>query len=271
MPNRVLREGILTSERVSSLDWPAEVFYRRLMSVVDDFGRYYAKPELLRAACYPLHLDKVGNSDIGKWLADCAGAALVRTYTIEGKEYLELADFRQHQRAVASKFPHPSNGCDAPEPHPPDNVNAGAAQMQRICIASEHVDEDEVEDVVERRKAKAKAKNARTRANRSPQTPISPDFSISDGVRQWAQERGYKRLDEHFEHFVGYAKANGKTYSDWDQALKNAIRDDWAGLRKQNSRAIFTRDEGRKLAAQTIFGSTESHERVIDAEATRVS
>jgi hypothetical protein len=59
MPNRVLREGILTSERVNALDWPAEVFYRRLMSVVDDFGRYWAKPELLRAGLYPLHHDKV--------------------------------------------------------------------------------------------------------------------------------------------------------------------------------------------------------------------
>ena len=59
MPNRIVREGILTSERVELLSWAEEVFYRRLMSVVDDFGRYYARPELLRAACYPLLLTKV--------------------------------------------------------------------------------------------------------------------------------------------------------------------------------------------------------------------
>ena len=56
MPNRVIREGILTSERIEMLGWAEEVFYRRLMSVVDDFGRYYARPALLRAACYPLLL-----------------------------------------------------------------------------------------------------------------------------------------------------------------------------------------------------------------------
>jgi hypothetical protein len=33
-------------------------------------------------------------------------------------------------------------------------------------------------------------------------------------------------------HFVGYVKANGKTYADWDQALMNAIRGDWAKLRE---------------------------------------
>jgi hypothetical protein len=42
MPVRILREGILTSERVDTLSPAAEVFYRRLMSVVDDFGRFSA-------------------------------------------------------------------------------------------------------------------------------------------------------------------------------------------------------------------------------------
>src|SRR5690606_33624040 len=62
MPNRILREGILTSPRIAKLGWPEEVFYRRLMSVVDDFGRYYADPGLLRAACYPRQLNKVSDS-----------------------------------------------------------------------------------------------------------------------------------------------------------------------------------------------------------------
>ncbi len=50
MPNRIIREGILTSEAVNSLSWEAEVFFRRLLSVVDDFGRltpvrlFYALP-----------------------------------------------------------------------------------------------------------------------------------------------------------------------------------------------------------------------------------
>lgn len=120
MPNRILREGILTSERVARLGWPAEVFYRRLMSVVDDFGRYYATPMLLRAACYPLHLDKVSDSDIGKWLAVCAEADLVRVYPAEdGKRYLQMLDFRQQVRATASKFPKMPDGCvaDAQQVH----------------------------------------------------------------------------------------------------------------------------------------------------------
>lgn len=139
VPNRILRDGILTSERVARLGWPAEVFYRRLMSVVDDFGRYYASPMLLRAACYPLHLDKVSDSDIGKWLAVCAEAGLVRVYPAkDGKRYLQMLDFRQQVRATASKFPQPPPECAA-----------DAQQMHSRCTADAHLDVSVDGDVIE--------------------------------------------------------------------------------------------------------------------------
>ena len=106
MPNRILRDGILTSPRVSKLNWAEEVFYRRLHSIVDDFGRYYADHGLLRAACYPRQLNKVSDSDIEKWLRACADAALVRVYPAEdGERYLDVLDFKQQVRATKSKFP----------------------------------------------------------------------------------------------------------------------------------------------------------------------
>jgi hypothetical protein len=93
---------------MKKLGWAEEVFYRRLMSVVDDFGRYYADFGLLRAACYPRQLDKVSDPDIGKWLRACVDAALVRMYPAEdGESYLELLDFGQQVRAKKSKFPNP--------------------------------------------------------------------------------------------------------------------------------------------------------------------
>lgn len=130
MPNRILREGILTSERFESLGWAEEVFYRRLMSVVDDFGRYYAKPALIRASCYPLLLNKVSDSDIEKWLTNCVNAALVRVYpALDGKRYLELLDFRQQVRATASKYPAFDSSCVA-----------DAQQVIRNCTAPAHLD-----------------------------------------------------------------------------------------------------------------------------------
>lgn len=108
MPNRILREGILTSERVNALSPDAELFYRRLMSVADDFGRYSANPTLLRAACYPLRLDFVRESAIESHMDECAINCLLIKYEVQGKQYLELLDFHQRTRAKDSKYPAPA-------------------------------------------------------------------------------------------------------------------------------------------------------------------
>jgi len=73
--------------------------------------------------------------------------------------------------------------------------------------------------------------NFSKRAKRECKTPIPENFGISESVRAWASERGHGQLQQHLEHFIGYAKANGKTYANWDQALMNAIRGDWARLK----------------------------------------
>lgn len=134
VPNRILREAILSSERVAALGWAEEVFYRRLMSVVDDFGRFYANPTLIRAACYPLQINKVSDSDIGKWLACAQKAALVRVYPAkDGKSYLELLDFRQQVRAKESRFP-------AFDPHLIRDGDADDVQLRIGCVADAHLD-----------------------------------------------------------------------------------------------------------------------------------
>lgn len=130
MPNRILREGILTSPRMAKLGWAEEVFYRRLHSVVDDFGRYYADFGLLHAACYPRQLNKVTDADIGKWLTSCVTAGLVSVYPAEdGERYLQLLDFGQQIRAKKSRFPQPPSTCVA------DAERTGSA-----CDESAHLD-----------------------------------------------------------------------------------------------------------------------------------
>lgn len=124
MPNRIVREGILTSPKLAKLAWPEEVFYRRLLSVVDDFGRYYAEPGMLRAACYPRQLNKVSDSDVGKWLRAVAAADLVRVYPAEdGESYLEVVKFDQQVRAKKSKFPEMRSTCIADATHVQANAH----------------------------------------------------------------------------------------------------------------------------------------------------
>jgi hypothetical protein len=81
---------------------------------------------MLRAACYPRQLNKVSDSDVGKWLHACAAAALVRVYQVEGEDYLHVLDFDQQVRAKKSKFPDMPSKCaaDAKQTNGKDEASA---------------------------------------------------------------------------------------------------------------------------------------------------
>lgn len=216
MPNRMIRDGILSSERVNQLGALEEVFYRRLMSVVDDYGRFYGNPSLIRAACFPLKLEKVSDSDIGKWLQVTEKAGLVRQYrATDGKRYIQLLDFNQRIQSK-SKFPEPDG--DSPESTVIHGDSPESTVENRLVVGG-------VED-----EGGGEKKRARKRAS----TPIPENFGVSDRVKAWASEKGYDRLQEHCEAFCRKAKAKGYTYVDWDSAFEEAIREDWAKLRQMN-------------------------------------
>lgn len=127
MPNRIIRDAILSSEQVCSLSWPEEVFYRRLMSIVDDYGRFEGNPQLIRSRCYPLQVDNVRVADITRWMAACQKAGLVVLYEVAGKQYVQIEKFGQQQR-TPSKYPAPDISC---------------AQMKSNDDLDEGVSEDE--------------------------------------------------------------------------------------------------------------------------------
>lgn len=111
MPSRLLREGILSSDRVEQLDAPAEVFYRRLMSKVDDHGLFDARPSILRSSLYPLRVDRVREADCSRWIAACEKAGLIALYQHAGKPFLQMLDTRWQARSEP-KYPLPTaNGC----------------------------------------------------------------------------------------------------------------------------------------------------------------
>ena len=112
MPSRLVREGILTSERVEQLDFAAEVFYRRLMSKVDDHGLYDARMSILRTSLYPLRVDRVREADISRWIAACEKAGLIALYVVDGKPYLQMLDTRWTTRSDP-KFPLPPSGLES--------------------------------------------------------------------------------------------------------------------------------------------------------------
>lgn len=111
MPSRLLREGILDSEAVNSLSPEAELFYRRLMSVVDDFGRFDGRVAVLRGRLYALQMEKVREASLTRWILECEKANLIRVYHVDGKPYIEFFKLGP-ARAVKSKFPSPDDAAN---------------------------------------------------------------------------------------------------------------------------------------------------------------
>lgn len=82
-----------------------------------------------------------------------------------------------------------------------------------------------------RKGSEGRGSSAQARTPAKRKTAIPKDFQLSDRVKQWAEGKGFDRLDEHLEAFVCKAKAKGYKYVDWDSAFMEAVRKDWAGTR----------------------------------------
>jgi len=108
MASRLIRDGLVESEPFNSISWQAQALFLRLMLKADDFGRYTAEPRLVRAAVFPIQLDHVSDLDVKTWIEECEEAALIVTYTVKDKRFLEIPRFDQRLRAKRSKFPAPN-------------------------------------------------------------------------------------------------------------------------------------------------------------------
>ncbi len=108
MPNRILRDGILESERIHRVGPMPQLFYRCLMSIVDDYGRYACDIPVLLSRCFPRRPIWADEEMVSLAVEECRLAGLIITYEVNGRRYLEICDFRQNIRAKASKWPAPA-------------------------------------------------------------------------------------------------------------------------------------------------------------------
>jgi hypothetical protein len=114
LPTRLVREGILSSKPVSNLSMGAELFFRKTMNVADDYGRFEADVEVLRASLYPRQLGKVSEQNVSDYLRECVKEKLIKLYRVGQKVYLQIEKFGQRPRA-ASRYPDPKgNWSKAP-------------------------------------------------------------------------------------------------------------------------------------------------------------
>ena len=103
MPTRYLKPGIRDSEAIDSLSAMAECLYYRLLVTVDDFGRFDARPAMIRSQCFPIK--KLSDEKAAELLSELVKNKLVIAYQVDGKPYLQVCKWDNKPRASESKFP----------------------------------------------------------------------------------------------------------------------------------------------------------------------
>ena len=114
MPNRLIKDSIKHSCEIDSLSWFQEVCFYRLMVTVDDFGCYFANPQIIKSDLFPTKED-LTKATVQEALDRLEEVGLIERYGIDGREYLHICKWDEHQqrRATKPKYPlPPENNCN---------------------------------------------------------------------------------------------------------------------------------------------------------------
>lgn len=132
MGNRIICESIRTSLEISQMDFFEQVCFTSLIVTVDDYGRYYAEPLLLRNILFPMRND-VTTEAIEKAIQHMAELDLIRIYAVKERTYLQLTTWAKHQtiRNQKSKFPGPEDQNETTVENNCIQLNAIACKCSR--------------------------------------------------------------------------------------------------------------------------------------------
>ncbi len=133
MPQRFLRPGIRNSSLWNSVSFEAQSLYIRIITLVDDYGRYDGRTSVLWGECFAVWNEQNPKRAITLKAADDMLAELARelisVYSAEGKRVLQVNQWSERVRDGSKekwpKNPHPQESAGIrsdllpPSPPPP--------------------------------------------------------------------------------------------------------------------------------------------------------
>lgn len=113
MPNRVIKDSLLSSDKISTLTDAEFRLWISLILMADDAGRGDARPAIIKGHAFPLR-ERVAQKDIDASLHGLAAKGCVSLYTVGGKPYFWFPTWKEHQRIrdVKPKYPAPEDADD---------------------------------------------------------------------------------------------------------------------------------------------------------------
>jgi hypothetical protein len=211
MPDRIVRDELLTSERYWSVSIEAQRLFVHLILVVDNLSRFSGKNYTIRATCFPGQ--PIEPEKLERMLAELHDVDLIRMYVVDAERYLFLPRSGQRLRYRTSKFPSPPNEInDIPEEKTDCGQSVVGLQSDRsqTVVARSEVKRSEV-----------KRREALLGASRFvPPTLEQLKAYVSD-----------RRLNVNAEAFLDHFQSNG-----WKVGGKTPMKDWQAAARTWSSR-----------------------------------
>lgn len=198
MPDRIIRESICTSDTLNLLSDFEERFWTHLIVICDDFGRFDARPAVLKARLFPLR-ESLTFKNIADCLAKLASVGLIELYEVDGRPFLHVVTWERYQRVRAkkSKFPGPGDAYHTVVGAEPSLViektavdSISQTHVVNCRQMTANVPEVEYESECEMRNAKCECVGeTRTRAGGSAVSAVFTayfdkiDGTMTDGIR----------------------------------------------------------------------------------------
>jgi hypothetical protein len=145
---RSIKPEFWKSESIACHDMFTRLVFIGLWTYVDDNGVGLDNPKLVAAELFPLEEDFAGVSrDLRESLARLADTGRIRRYTVDGKAYLAIVNWSEHQkidRPAKARYPEPDDPRATPTPPPsrgnarPPGIVDAPSRGSRESVASPH-------------------------------------------------------------------------------------------------------------------------------------
>lgn len=221
---RNVKPSLFKNELLGTDDPFLTLLFISLWTLADKAGRLEDRPLRIKAETFPYR----ENMDVNGYLTQLEQMGFIDRYEADGMKIISICKFEEHQS------PHSTEKASQLPAKP---MNSGLTVKPALNNESSNVDSNInvlipdslfIDSLIHEPNAPQAAKPKQKRA--PSKTPLSENFQISERVKTWAEEKGHRFLQSHFDHFVSACKRRGYTYADWDEALMSAIRDNWAKI-----------------------------------------
>lgn len=227
MPNRIIKESICTSDTIETLSWFEEVLFYRLIVNCDDYGRYDARPAIIRGKLFPLK--DVTLKQISEAIIKLSTVGIATLYEVDGRPYLQLCTWDKHQVVRAHKSKYPS----------PTDENAILQASESGCMQM-HADVSVIQSNPNRNRKSESESESRGKGENSPTARFEPP-SVEE-VAAYCRKRG-NAVDP--QRFVDFYAAKGwmvgkNTMKDWQACVRTWEKRDNAENGAQ--RSVYSKD-----------------------------